>query len=79
MNMAHAGHGNSTENPFDWIGKKIAGRSENMQHSILTELDLLLKLAATLESLHIDLVHDIVHCIYVFLCAHLSSFVSTDL
>jgi hypothetical protein len=35
MNMARAGHGNSTENPFDWIGKKIAGRSENMQNSIL--------------------------------------------
>jgi hypothetical protein len=35
MNMARAGHGNSTENPFDWIGKKIAGRSENMQQSIL--------------------------------------------
>jgi len=35
MNMARAGHGSSTENPFDWIGKKIAGRSENMQHSIM--------------------------------------------
>jgi hypothetical protein len=35
MNMAHAGHGNSTENPFDSLGKAIAGRSNNMQHSIL--------------------------------------------
>ena len=35
MNMAHAGHGNSTENPFDSLGKAIAGRSNNMQHAIL--------------------------------------------
>jgi hypothetical protein len=35
MNMARAGHGNSTENPFDSLGKAIAGRSNNMQHSIL--------------------------------------------
>jgi hypothetical protein len=35
MNMARAGHGNSTENPFDSIGKAIAGRSNNMQHAIL--------------------------------------------
>ena len=35
MNMAHAGHGNSTENPFDWMSKKIEGRSNNMQHAIL--------------------------------------------
>ena len=35
MNMARAGHGNSTENPFDSIGKAIAGRSINMQHAIL--------------------------------------------
>lgn len=33
--MAHAGHGNSTENPFDSLGKAIAGRSNNMQHAIL--------------------------------------------
>ena len=35
MNMARAGHGNSTENPFDSIGKAIAGRFNNMQHAIL--------------------------------------------
>ena len=35
MNMARAGHGNSTENPFDSLGKAIAGRSNNMQHAIL--------------------------------------------
>ena len=35
MNMARAGHGNSTENPFDSIGKAIAGRSNNMQQAIL--------------------------------------------
>ena len=35
MNMAHAGHGTSTENPFDSLGKAIAGRSNNMQHAIL--------------------------------------------
>jgi hypothetical protein len=35
MNMAHAGHGSSTENPFDSLGKAIAGRSNNMQHAIL--------------------------------------------
>ena len=33
--MARAGHGNSTENPFDAIGKAISGRSNNMQHGIL--------------------------------------------
>lgn len=33
--MVRAGHGNSTENPFDSIGKAIAGRSNNMQHAIL--------------------------------------------
>ena len=33
--MARAGHGNSTENPFDSIGKAIAGRSNNMQQGIL--------------------------------------------
>jgi hypothetical protein len=35
MNMVRAGHGSSTENPFDSLGKAIAGRSNNMQHSIL--------------------------------------------
>ena len=35
MNIARAGHGNSTENPFDSIGKAIAGRSNNMQQAIL--------------------------------------------
>ena len=35
MNMARAGHGSSTENPFDSLGKAIAGRSNNMQHAIL--------------------------------------------
>ena len=35
MNMARAGHGNSTENPFDSIGKAIAGRSNNMQQGML--------------------------------------------
>jgi hypothetical protein len=35
MNMVRAGHGNSTENPFDSLGKAIAGRSNNMQHAIL--------------------------------------------
>ena len=33
--MVRAGHGSSTENPFDSLGKAIAGRSNNMQHSIL--------------------------------------------
>ena len=35
MNIAHAGHGNSTENPFDAIGKAISGRSNNMQQGML--------------------------------------------
>ena len=35
MNMARAGHGNSTENPFDAIGKAISGRSNNMQQGML--------------------------------------------
>ena len=35
MNMARAGHGNSTENPFDALGKAISGRSSNMQQGML--------------------------------------------
>ena len=35
MNMARAGHGNSTENPFDAIGKAISGLAEFMKLGLL--------------------------------------------
>ena len=34
MNRVTAGHG-SSNNPFDWIGKKVAGRTSAMQQGIL--------------------------------------------